>query len=451
MTKLARAAACFLCCVPFAAQALGLGSLQVKSALYEPLVAEITLTSVNAQELKTLEVTLASHKEFQDASIQYLPFHSGVKFDVKQKQNGQHYLAVSTETPVREPFVQLLIRAKWIGGEVLREYSGLIDPPYLSAERSFTAAPPPQTPAIQEPAAPEPQAQGTVTTAPAPVTAPAIEQAKQEPETKAEATTVAPETLPTTTAKRSAAPTGLLGPSNAGDSGSAIAGESPRRVVRPMLNDGFRTAVATNRGNIGADWQAGDYRVKRGDTLWEIAERVRRDRSISIEQTIMAIYQNNRHAFFRDNVNNLKTGAVLDIPERQAVQSVGRQEARREFVAQYDVWKEYKLRLAATQQPIQVADETQQEKPSTQEMEVAQNPVEQPAPAVKKPAAVEKKPEPAPKPTATAKKPAETKPVEAKKEEKQPKATETASQQSDAELLKIVRSVMDKKDGDQAE
>ena len=64
--------------------------------------------------------------------------------------------------------------------------------------------------------------------------------------------------------------------------------------------------------------QMTDYHVKQGDTLWQIAEKVRAEnRDVSVEQMILAIYRTNKDAFFGNNVNNLKAGKILKFPERE--------------------------------------------------------------------------------------------------------------------------------------
>jgi pilus assembly protein FimV len=120
-----------------------------------------------------------------------------------------------------------------------------------------------------------------------------------------------------------------------------------------------------------------EYRVKEGDTLWQIAERVRVDRGLGTEQVVLAIYRNNRDAFFGNNVSNLKAGKILRMPEREEIESVSQPLARREFRAQYDVWLEYKLKLAGATRTVKVAEAAPEAaKP------IAPAPVPAPAPAV---------------------------------------------------------------------
>ncbi|MEJ2514580.1 MAG: FimV/HubP family polar landmark protein [Gammaproteobacteria bacterium] len=79
--------------------------------------------------------------------------------------------------------------------------------------------------------------------------------------------------------------------------------------------------------------------VQRNETLWSIAEQVRPDGSVTITQTIMALYRANPGAF-DGNVNRLRAGAVLRVPSRQEISSINRAEAAAEFRSQTRAWRE---------------------------------------------------------------------------------------------------------------
>ncbi|WP_461481094.1 FimV/HubP family polar landmark protein, partial [Porticoccus sp.] len=57
-----------------------------------------------------------------------------------------------------------------------------------------------------------------------------------------------------------------------------------------------------------------EYRVGSGDTVWAIAEKIR-PQGASMAQTMAAIKQANPQSFINDNINLLKKGAVLRLPE----------------------------------------------------------------------------------------------------------------------------------------
>jgi pilus assembly protein FimV len=58
----------------------------------------------------------------------------------------------------------------------------------------------------------------------------------------------------------------------------------------------------------------GEYRVASGDTAWNIARKIKPDNA-SIMQSLAAIKQANPQAFINDNINLLKKGAVLRLPD----------------------------------------------------------------------------------------------------------------------------------------
>ncbi len=80
--------------------------------------------------------------------------------------------------------------------------------------------------------------------------------------------------------------------------------------------------------------------VRRSDTLWTIAQQVRPDRSLSIEQVMIALQRANPEAFIDNNINQLRAGAVLDVPVLNEIAAIDRREALAETRRQFRVWKE---------------------------------------------------------------------------------------------------------------
>ena len=76
----------------------------------------------------------------------------------------------------------------------------------------------------------------------------------------------------------------------------------------------------------------------RADTLSEIAYKTRPDKSISLDQMMMAIYRANPEAFINQNINGLKGGYVLDIPDEAAIYELTAAEARRKVRSQHAAW-----------------------------------------------------------------------------------------------------------------
>ena len=90
---------------------------------------------------------------------------------------------------------------------------------------------------------------------------------------------------------------------------------------------------------------ASTYEVKRGDTLGGIAERTRPP-SASLDQMLVALFHANPDAFISGNMNNLRAGSVLKVPEEQQVRATDPAAARREIAAQSADFARYRSRLA---------------------------------------------------------------------------------------------------------
>ncbi|MBR7522516.1 FimV/HubP family polar landmark protein [Pseudomonas juntendi] len=92
-------------------------------------------------------------------------------------------------------------------------------------------------------------------------------------------------------------------------------------------------------GNLNpASTAASSYTTQRRDTLWQIAAR--NTQGGSIQQAMIAIQALNPDAFIGNNINQLKVGQVLRLPDQQQVQSIAQAEANREVAEQYAAWRE---------------------------------------------------------------------------------------------------------------
>ncbi|MDR6714352.1 pilus assembly protein FimV [Pseudomonas hunanensis] len=83
---------------------------------------------------------------------------------------------------------------------------------------------------------------------------------------------------------------------------------------------------------------AANYTTQRRDTLWQIAAR--NSQGGSVQQTMLAIQALNPDAFIGNNINQLKVGQVLRLPDQQQIQSIPQGEANRDVAEQYAAWRE---------------------------------------------------------------------------------------------------------------
>ena len=115
------------------ANALTLGDFKVDSFLDKPLKAEISIDANSGDNLDTLIVSIASEEEFKQAGIDRIDSLQDIKFEVKRESDQKAKILVSTDKPVNDPYVQMLIKLSWNGGQILREFTALIDPPLYSS------------------------------------------------------------------------------------------------------------------------------------------------------------------------------------------------------------------------------------------------------------------------------------------------------------------------------
>ena len=144
--------------------ALGLGEIQMNSALNEPLSARIELLSASPEELDNLKLGIASTDTFQRYGLDRSFYLSDVQFNVVRSGSSEgNYVQVRSETPMAEPFLTFLVEASWSRGRLLREYTVFLDPPSFAPPTTDSAlvvqAPSRTTPSdsgrIERQAAPE--------------------------------------------------------------------------------------------------------------------------------------------------------------------------------------------------------------------------------------------------------------------------------------------------------
>ncbi|MEI2829142.1 FimV/HubP family polar landmark protein [Pseudomonas mosselii] len=105
-----------------------------------------------------------------------------------------------------------------------------------------------------------------------------------------------------------------------------------------LLDQAQAQGSQPTQANINPAVSAGSYTTKRRDTLWQIAAR--NSNGGSIQQTMLAIQALNPDAFIGNNINQLKIGQVLRLPDQQQVQSIPQAQANREVAEQYAAWRE---------------------------------------------------------------------------------------------------------------
>lgn len=267
--------------------ALGLGEIRVKSSPGQPLLAEIPIISTEPGELEQLRAQLASPATFERVG---LPRPQGLvgdlEFNVALDEAGRPVIRVTSHAPVTVPVLNFLIEVDWGQGRLVREYAAMVDAPATVAAASqptIDAAQVARDNVIERPvaAAPAAAASEPAPAAPAPPPEPAAD------------TRVA----------------------------SAPAPAPPAPVAAAPSFDGGDSVT-----------------VGRGQTLSQIAAQVAS--GYSIDQTMIALLRANPDAFIRGNINQLKQGAVLRVPQAGDVAQLGETEAAALVRSQIAEWRQ---------------------------------------------------------------------------------------------------------------
>src|SRR6185503_12053431 len=96
----------------------------------------------------------------------------------------------------------------------------------------------------------------------------------------------------------------------------------------------------------GAAAAVGTYEVKRGDTLGKIA-RENRPEGVTMQQMLVALYRANQGAFIRDNMNLVRAGRILQIPDRETAAAVASTEANSVVRKHTADFSDYRAKLGA--------------------------------------------------------------------------------------------------------
>ncbi len=285
------------------AQALALGRITVQSALGEPLRADIDIPEITPEEAASLRASVASPEAFRAAGLEYNAAMGNLVITLQQRPGGRMFLRLSSDRPVNEPFIDLILEANWSSGRIVRDYTMLFDPPNLRPSA------PPAPSVAQVPAAP--------VVRPAPLPAPAPAAPPPPPAASA------PPSLPAR-------------PAPAARPAPPVAAAPVQAAPRPAPADGRKVTVQA------------------GDTAGKIAA-TNKPASVSLDQMLVALLRANPDAFIAGNINRIKAGAVLDLPSAEQAALVEAGEASRTVVAQSRDFNEFRRKLAEGVPAAQVA------------------------------------------------------------------------------------------------
>ncbi len=124
-------------------------------------------------------------------------------------------------------------------------------------------------------------------------------------------------------------------------------------VQSPVSAAPAPAAKASAKKTPAADSSSGETQspqsvtVKPGDTLSSIARKVKPE-GVQLEQMLVGLFQENTSAFSGKNMNRLRTGQILRVPDQAALEQISPTAARKEIKVQSDNWHAYRQQLAGT-------------------------------------------------------------------------------------------------------
>jgi pilus assembly protein FimV len=260
---------------------LGLGEMTLGSYLNEPLNAQVDLLNVGGLHEDQIRVRLATTEDFKRMGVDRAYFLTSITFDVEIDDNGSARIVITSEDPVLEPYLDFIVEARWPSGRLLREYTVLVDPPVFDQSNPVISA---SSRVAEVDGEPDP--------------------AKKKSETSS------------TSGTRVDVRDSNLAP-----------GEMPNRAFNSTTSP---APVAGTR-----------YMIHRDDTLWDIASSARPD-GASVYQTMLDIQRMNPDAFIGGNINRIKAGYIVYLPDENDISSADLSQALAEVRQQNEAWREGK-------------------------------------------------------------------------------------------------------------
>ena len=306
--------------------AVSMGDINVINTLGEPMNVLIELGTASKDEISTLSARMARPEVFKDAGLDYPSGLPPLKFKIETNANGEPYIKITSVQPINEPFVNLLVELVWSSGKLLREYTFLLDPPGYVPAQPKPAEVKPVEPTVVDVSELESKGKAGKTESPVPAVAPGTTPAVDE-------TKVVNTELPVAVGKHAVAKPAIAKPA---DNQSAVEQAHDSHVV------------------------SDEIKVKRGDSLSKIALQIKPS-DVSLERALVALYHANADAFDGKNMNRLKVGKILSMPEQSELDKLTQAKAVAEIRAQADDWHAYRQKLAAASGHVATDGESRHE------------------------------------------------------------------------------------------
>jgi len=280
--------------------ALGLGEIQLESFLNQPLKASVDLVNMGGLNADDIKIRLGTSDDFDKLGIDRAYFLTSIKFEVIDSGSGGARIVMSSEEPVLEPYLDFIVEARWPSGRLLREYTVLVDPPVFSQGTQVVSASQ-RVEEVEGLAAPS----------------------KKNSEAATSKTTQYPDD----------ANIGSWG-SEEGASGSTHVGGRDSNLGSGAMPQRDYNATTPRSPTPGSR-----YTISRDQTLWDIASRAK-PAGATVQQTMLEIQRLNPDAFINGNINRIKAGYTIYLPDAGDITSTDVSATLAEVREQNAAWRE---------------------------------------------------------------------------------------------------------------
>lgn len=110
---------------------------------------------------------------------------------------------------------------------------------------------------------------------------------------------------------------------------------------------------------VAATGNISELITSRGDTLNAIAKEMQVE-GVSLDQMLIGLFEANKNAFSKSNINQLKVGKIIKAPAKESLMAIDLGRARQAVTAHAASWKAYRNTLADTVAIAPVIEENEQ-------------------------------------------------------------------------------------------
>ncbi len=300
--------------------AIGMSELTVSSAVGERFYGLITVTGAEGLSSNDMLVSLAPRSVYRAMGVEWEYFHSQLIFDVLVDEYNQYTIRVVSSDVVFEPYLDFVVSLRSPVGSISKQLTALLEMPA----------------AIVEPSLHSSKSQSVKTPTPEKVLpSKTLRKIQRSPVSSKPEVSTEDKILEADIDKKSALIDSEVDnsePVNSALNVEASKAELVQAKVVPEVFGEEEAEVAKTTSNkteveveVEAEVEAEAEREKdnwlhktrSGDSLWAVARRVQTETGGKIKPIVDALYQNNSHAFIKNDIDRLKINARLSVSAAQ--------------------------------------------------------------------------------------------------------------------------------------